>query len=120
MATFPTTLPKPTVDNYTLKPVDQTVRTDMEVGAARVRRRTAARNDAVSVVWLFSPEEMGEFRTWFDDGVTGINGGSSWFDIRLDTGNGSSSVVETRFKGAWEANRLGNGYWKVSAQLEVR
>lgn len=120
MATFPATLPKPTVDNYTLKPVDQTVRTDMEVGSARVRRRTSARNDIVSVVWLFSPEEMGQFRIWFEDDVAGISGGSSWFDVRLDTGDGAASVIETRFKSTWQANRLGNGYWKVSAELEVR
>jgi hypothetical protein len=66
MQAYPPTLPAPLVSGYTLSPVDQTVRTDMEVGAARVRRRTRARNDLIDVSWLFSPVQMAAFRQWFE------------------------------------------------------
>ena len=66
MQAYPSTLPAPLVSGYTLSPVDQTVRTDMEVGAARVRRRTRARNDLIDVSFLLTAAQMDEFREWFD------------------------------------------------------
>ena len=118
MPTFPASLPAPLVAGYTLAPVDQTARTDMEIGAARVRRRTAARNDLVDVSWLLSAAQFVAFRAWFEDGATGISGGSSWFDMSMDVGAGPS-VEEVRFKGAWKASR-DSAMWRVTAQIEVR
>ena len=119
MPAFPTTLPAPLLDGYALSPVDQTARTDMEAGAARVRRRTSARNDVIDVSWCLTPAQLATFRAWFEDDVSGIAGGSSWFDVMLDVGDGAASQQEARFKGAWKAQR-DSSYWKVTAQLEVR
>ncbi len=119
MAAFPTTLPAPLLDGYALSPVDQTARTDMEAGAARVRRRTRARNDVLDVSWRFTQAQMAAFRSWFEDGVSGIAGGSSWFSVTVDVGGGALEIKECRFKGAWKAERE-HVFWKVTAQLEVR
>lgn len=116
MAAYPNIMPAPLVESYTLSPVDQTVRTDMEVGAARVRRRTYARNDLVEVSWLFTAAQMAAFRAWFE---ADAGGGAGWFDVALDVGDGASSLVEARFKGPWKATR-NNLLWRITAQLEVR
>ena len=64
MATWPTTLPRPLVAGYAIAPVDANVRTDMEAGTPRVRRRSAARNDQVSVTWRFSDVQMAGLVRW--------------------------------------------------------
>ena len=49
MATWPATLPSPVKASYAINMQDQTVRTDMEAGNPRVRRRTAARIDLINL-----------------------------------------------------------------------
>ena len=78
MATWLTTLPRPQVAGYAIAPVDVTVRTDMEAGLPRVRRRSAARNDQVSVAWRFTDAQMATFRAWFDGDCAN---GASWFTV---------------------------------------
>lgn len=115
MAVYPSTLPTPLVEGYALSPVDQTVRTDMEAGAARVRRRTFARNDLLDITIVMTGVEFSSFRAWFD---TDAGGGAAWFDMDLDIGDGMTTL-EVRFKGAWKAVRQ-SVLWRVTAQLEVR
>lgn len=119
MATWPSTLPAPRT-GYNLSPVDQTVRTDMESGAARVRRRTTARNDKVTVNWLFSSDQMATFRAWFEDATTGIAGGSGWFTVTLLLGTGGSVSTTARFIGPFTADLVPYQKWSVSGELEIR
>lgn len=120
MPSFPSSLPKPLAPGYELSPVDSCVRTDMEVGAARVRSRTKARNDQVSVKWGFTDAQMGVFRAWFDDAATGVARGSSWFTVTLDIGNASVASVEARFVGVFKATKPAALHWDVTAKLEIR
>ena len=119
MATYPTTLPRPIARGYGLTPVDPAIRTDMDVGAPRVRRRTAARNDRVKVAWLFTDAQMATFRTWFDDPAE-ADGGASWFSISLPIGTGGTVALEARFTKVFEATRNAGLSWNVTAELEVR
>lgn len=120
MATYPTTLPGPLAAGYSLAPQDQTLRTDMDVGAARVRRRSTARLDRVRVAFTFTDAEMAAFRAWFDDSAQAA-GGSAWFDITLRIGTGGAVAVEARFTGPYSADLSGTyGTWRLTAELEVR
>ena len=120
MATWPSTLPIPLAEGYALNPGDQTIRTDMEVGAARVRRRTHARNDRVNVSWLLTEAQLDTLRDWFDDATTGIAGGSAWFTVTLAVGTGTRQAsVEARFVGPLQVVAVGP-YWKVAGTLETR
>ena len=120
MATWPSTLPKPRTSGYQLSPVDPALRSDMEVGAARVRRRTAARNDQVSVAWFFTDAQLATFRTWYDD-AAGAAGGASWFDgLSLAIGNTGVTAQSARFVGIWKADQVDKLQWSVSAKLELR
>lgn len=120
MATWPSTLPNPLAAGYQLSAGDQTLRTDMETGSARVRRRTTARNDRVAVSWLLTEAQLDILRDWFDNASTGIAGGAAWFNVNLAVGTGTrQAAVEARFVGPISA-AVDGPYWRVSAQLEVR
>lgn len=119
MAAYPSTLPKPITRGFQLQAGDMTVRTDMEVGAARVRRRTAARNDRLNVSMLFNDSQMAAFRTWFEQ-PTEADGGAAWFDVTIPSGDGGATALEARFVGAYQATAGGALTWQVSAQWEVR
>lgn len=120
MATWPSTLPRPS-GSYEVAPVDQTIRTDMETGAARVRRRTAARNDRVTLQWTFTDAQMGVYRAWFESGA-GAAGGAAWFDIPLAVGGNGVSVATARFvNGPGKFSQVGGKLlWTVAAELEIR
>lgn len=120
MATWPTTLPAPCSDSYQLSPVDPTIRTDMEAGTSRARRRTTARNDKVSVSWDMSDAQLAIFRTWFEDASTGAAGGANWFTVSLPIGTTGLVPVDARFSRVYTAAYVGYMYWKVSAELELR
>mgnify|MGYP000588363243 CR=1 FL=1 len=120
MAAYPSTLPKPLASGYSVKPIDQTARTEMEGGPARVRRRTKSRNDHVTLAWLFTDTQMGTFRTWFDNDATGAAGGAAWFTIGLALGGGGVATVEARFIGPFSEQHLGALRWDVNAEVEVR
>lgn len=120
MAAWPGTLPAaPLLNGGGLEPVPQSLRTDMEVGAARSRRQTKARNDRVNVAWSLSDAQMDIFRTWFENDAEAA-GGSAWFTITLRIGNTGATSQEARFIGAYRAQPVGAQRWMVSAQLEVR
>lgn len=119
MATWPTSLPAPQSNGYSVAPADPSLRTDMEAGAARSRRRTYARDDRVSVGWLLTDAQMDTFRAWFDDDAEAA-GGSAWFYISLPLGDGGLTLVEARFVGMYRHAIVGVMDWSVTAQLEVR
>lgn len=76
MRRWPDTLPTPSEPGFGLAPVDQVIRTDMEVGARRVRRVTFARLDHVDVQWTFNDAEMAAFRAWWGDEAWSLAGDS--------------------------------------------
>lgn len=120
MATWPATLPAPTVSGYDIDPVDQTIRTDMEVGSARTRRRTRMRLDMINVVWRLTDAQMAIFRAWFEDDAAGASGGAGWFTVSLATGDSGLASRSARFNGAPKYNLLPGLRWQVTAKLEVR
>ena len=83
MRVFPDTLPLGSWPSYVLAPVDQSIRTDMEVGYERVRRLTFARQDTVDVEWRMTDTEFAAYRAWFGDEAWSLSGDSddltSWF-----------------------------------------
>lgn len=118
MATFPTTLPGHLSSAHGFTTKDQTVRSDMEMGPARVRRISTARNDTVPLSWVFTDAQMEIFRDWFDLD-TGANGGAAWFFMTINVGYGDVTQ-EARFKsGSIKTSRVGKT-WSVSSEVEIR
>ncbi|MFZ5917048.1 MAG: phage head spike fiber domain-containing protein [Chloroflexota bacterium] len=86
---FPASLPRASVAGYRLALGAQTVRTNMETGTARVRRRTTARDDRLSVSWRFTDAEMRLFRAWYESQIgwslaypSDATGVSGWANTR--------------------------------------
>lgn len=119
MATWPATLPAPSLAGYQLAPTEQSLRTEMEMGAARSRRRSYARLDRVQVGLILTDAQMDIFRTWFEDDAEAA-GGSAWFSVSLRIGNTGATSQSARFIGAFSASLLKSDQWSVSAQWEVR
>jgi len=116
---YPATLPKPVARGYMLKPVDPSLRTEMDVGAARVRRRTRARNDRLSLTWVLTDAQMAIYRAWFDSSAE-ADGGTAWVALALHIGDGGLSNVEFKFIGPYQASASGGLIWTVTADVEVR
>jgi len=119
MATWPSSLPAPRIVGYGVNPFDPAVRTEMEAGNSKARRRTFSRKDKVPVVWNMTDAQYAIFRTWFD-ATDGADGGAGWFSVSLLLGGGGMSSVEARFSGVYTAQYVPHLHWDVSATLEAR
>jgi hypothetical protein len=116
LAIWPDTLPLPRVDGYALSAQPNTLRTELEAGAARVRLRSQALIYKVQAQWRFSPEAFALFDAWW---FHRLNQGVAWFAMPLTAGLGLQ-LVQARFAGAWDSELLAGGRWQVKAQLEVQ
>ena len=113
---FPEKLPYPTVDGYSIKPGEAIIRTEMEAGPARQRRRYTQTPSRITVKWTMSPEQFSLFEVWYRYQA---KEGGEWFFITLLGGLGLTSQ-EARFTQQFEASLL-NGYlWQISSELEIR
>lgn len=111
-----TGLPNPSID-YGAAAEGSVVRTKMESGRFRQRRRFTSGLKTISVVWQFTDDEYALFQ-----GVHyyKISQGADWFDnITLALGQ-SLETVTARFVGdGYDAKHNGFLEWRVSAKLEV-
>lgn len=112
-------MPAPLLSGYGLEASDCTVRTDMESGPARVRRRSSAAPDTVALKYLFTAAEMAGFRAWWD---STWEHGAAWAAIPVADGRSAGAVVkECRPNPAkFSAEPMGNAQWLVSLTVEVR
>lgn len=118
MSAWPSTLPAPLGSDYGVDFTDATVRTDMESGPARVRRRYTAAPDMVQLGWKFTEAQMATFRTFFEDTIAM---GAAWFDLPLKDGRAAGMVTrEVRFTQPPRAAYIPGFGWHVSAVVEVR
>ena len=82
---WPSTLPPPTVEGYGLSPQEAVLRTDMESGPARQRRRFRQTPTRISVRWMFTEFEFALFEAWYKYHA---DEGGQWFEITLLGGLG--------------------------------
>jgi hypothetical protein len=118
MANWPNELPKPALSGYSIEPQNAVIKTQMEAGPARYRKRyTAVPMDVRGSVFL-SPAQMAIFKTFYQ---TTINFGADWFTFDgLNTGEGYTIGSEAHFTEPYKASIGDRGYWNVSFSLEVR
>lgn len=116
MAIWPTDLPKPLLSDYAVDPEQAFIRTQMESGPARQRKRFTQVPHRVNVSWRFTHAQMATFRTFFG---TTINLGTDWFTCNLDAGSGLADY-DTRFTIAPKYAAVSGMNWEVTAVLELR
>jgi hypothetical protein len=121
MATWPITLPEaPLKEGYAITVGSAPLRSDMEVGPARVRRQTKSRNDKLPLSVSMSSSQVGIFRSWYD-GDSGLAGGVNWFTgLRLSVDGICQTDLECRFLSPPTITYRGNNLWNVSFSVETR
>lgn len=114
--TFPKRLPYPTVESYSIRPDEAIIRTDMEAGPARQRRRYMQTPSKIAVKWIMSPEQFCLFEAWYKYYA---KEGAEWFVITLLGGIGLTEQ-EARFTQQFEASITAGRLWQITTELEIR
>ena len=115
MIKFPQHLPLPTISGYSIKPDDAIIRTDMESGPARQRRRFTQTPSKIAVRWVMNQEQFSLFEAWYKFHA---KEGAEWFDIQLLGGLGLLEQ-EARFIQQFEAGLYKGLLWEITAELEI-
>ncbi len=114
---WPVTLPLPTVQGYSVQPEDAILRTEMEAGLARQRRRFTNVPTKVSVRWIMRRDQYAIFEAWYR---WQAKEGANWFTITLLGGLGLLEQ-EARFTRQFSARLLAGGtLWEITSELEIR
>lgn len=115
-AYYPDTIPLPLKQGYVLKPKPNTRRTELEQGAARVRRVGRQKPTELGVVWELTQWELMLLQGFHEHEA---DEGAAWFGMKLLTYIGLA-MCEVRFKGEISQPKHAGHLWQVSATLEVR
>ena len=62
---WPDRLPLPTIEGYGIQPDEAILRTEMEAGPARQRRRFTNVPSRITVRWVMSAEQFLLFEAWY-------------------------------------------------------
>src|SRR3990172_5128457 len=115
MAAWPG-LPAPQLDNYVVNTNAEFIRTEMDLGLARQRRRTTARIATIQTSVKLFEAQLETFEGWFE-ADTGARGGVEWFTMPLKNGQGLSTWT-VRFIEPWTVKTESTLY-VVSMVLET-
>lgn len=101
-------------------PIDSVVRTAMDSGRTRARRRSRARIYRVELTWRLDAAGYGEYLEWLDS-EAGAGGGALAWDTLLPLGDSGVlfTPVTALFLEQPGASSRPGGRWDVSAVLEV-
>jgi len=115
MISLPDSLPLPTQD-YSLTVNNSAIRTQMESGRFRQRRRFTSSQNEISVKWEFTDEEYQLFESFV---FYALNGGTSWFETKLVSGGGIVTHTARIQDGSIKASYREHFGWAVSATLDI-
>ena len=111
---FPTTLPTPLAQGYSIRPYETAARAAMDIGGSRARGHNRSGPYSVGVRWLFTDAQLAAFEAWHDDD---ISQGADEFTARL-AGSEGLETVTCRFLGPYSVSKV-QQHWGVTAELEV-
>lgn len=114
---YPDGLPRGLHSGRKYQLVSPLMRSDLQSGRARQRRRFTSVPEAVSVTWLFNDSQGQAFEAWWRDALVD---GSLWFECPLDHPIGYDFYT-CRFTGVYGGpDRVGPHLWSYSGELELR
>lgn len=113
MATWPSGLPqKPLLDGFSEGKQDIILRTEMDVGPAKRRRRYTWAPARFAVSLVCTTAQVATFETFVE---TTLNGGVDAFDW---THPRTGAAISLAIIGPYQWTPLGAGYWRTTLQLE--
>ena len=102
---------------YSYKPGMNVIRTEMDAGPARTRRRFRSVPTDLNVCWIFTLAQLQVFERFYNKDIFD---GESYFNLKVVNGMGETTV-EARFKEPYDAEAMDKfRLFKISAKLEVR
>lgn len=115
--TYPDGLPCAIRDGYDLSHVQPFIRTEMDSGRARQRRRFSSVPTMANVSWIFPGDAYcAAFEAWFRDA---LHDGAEWFNMPIKTPIGEQEYV-CRFTRMYQGPTLvGKGMWRITSVLEI-
>jgi len=113
---WPSTLPLPSIEGYGVHPGEAILRTEMEAGPARQRRRFTQVPSRITVRWVLRRDQFALFESWYR---WQAKEGGAWFEIDLLGGLGLVTH-EARFTRQFTARLLPANRWEVTSELEIR
>ncbi|WP_324710397.1 hypothetical protein [Pseudomonas citronellolis] len=117
MIEYPEDLPFPQRSGYGFTPVSPLLRSELQSGRARQRRRFTSTPTVGSFTWLLSDTQAVLFEAWFKEVLLD---GSQWFECPLKAPMGKKAYV-ARFMDIYSGPVLfGRSHWQYSANLELR
>ena len=115
--TWPVTLPMPTVQGYSVQPGEAILRTEMDAGLARQRRRFTNVPTRVQVRWIMRRDQYAIFEGGYR---WKAREGANWFYITLLGGLGLLEQ-EARFTRQFTSQLIAGGtLWEITSELEIR
>lgn len=116
MSTWPTTLPAlnfpHAAHNYQREPQDPTLRTPMDAGPAKVRRRYTAVPVTISFTTLLSDAQYATEQAFYNDTVK-ATGRFDWTDPA------TQQTATFRYVTPTSAVAAGGGFWRATFNLEI-
>ena len=114
MPTWPNNLPaRPLNDGFQEVMADTLLRTTMDQGPAKLRRRGTAGVGALSLQYILSAAEVAALKTFYHDT---LGGGALAF---IFTHPVTLASLTCRFKSPPSFSNLNGGYFRVRVELEV-
>lgn len=113
METWPSVLPNPST-NFSSSVDCAVVRTNMDSGYKRQRKRFTQQMRTIKAKWEMSDTELAIFEAWWK---YKISAGADWFLCNLPLGSGMAQYT-VRFTDNYDHSHKGVLFWNVSATLE--
>jgi len=115
--TYPTTLPGLLMSDYEYTSDTNVIRTELDAGPARQRRRFTSVPTKIKASFNYSLAQMRIFENFFH---FTLSDGASWFNLNVVNGSGQN-LSEARFTKPYTAKAVANGQsWNVSAEIEIK
>lgn len=113
MASFPATLPAPLIGNFNETPPDLVVRTKMDAGVDKVRRRFSAGATNIKFSIKLTEAQVAILDTFF---VATTNGGADEFTYKHPR---TKSNVTARFKSPPSYSDIDGRNYNVGLEIEI-
>ena len=113
MPTWPSSLPAPKSESFEETPPQVTLRTQMDMGPDKVRKRFSAGVRPLSFKMILTVAQIATLDTFF---VTDTSSGASRFDY---THPRTSAAVKARFVEAPKYKSIDPAYYEADIKLEI-
>ena len=114
MITWPSTLPTyPLLENYTESVANNSIRTEMEQGPAKVRCRSSVGVSKISISYFLSKEQIEVLDNFYE---AELKSGSIAFNFIHPR---TSADVKCRFLQSPQYQAVNGNYYKVNLELEI-